>query len=137
MVAKGSEPPQFPIIATDRFAIKTIDDYRRLCLAHGLREQADQVLLAIEEFSEWTKLNPELVKLPDHKHVPTVEPRPGFDTFADAIARLRRMPALMVRNPQQFAEMLENLATAQGFEPESPDDDDESVLRPGELRTWM
>src|SRR3954454_2364123 len=94
MVERATEPPVFCIRGTDRFAIKAMDDYRRQCLAHGLREQADEVLRAIEEMSEWQYANRARVHLPDHKHVPQseMEPRPGFETWFDAIRRLRRLP---------------------------------------------
>ena len=111
MVAKGSEPPEFPLKATDRLAIKAIDDYRRQLLAHGLRSQAEEVLKAIEEFSQWQAANWGQVKLPDHTHVPQSDtvPRTGFVTWDDAIRRLRLIPANAT--PMRAAEMLMNLAT--------------------------
>lgn len=66
--------PVFVIKAKDRLAIDAIIDYRGLCTAHGLDEQAGQVQLAIDEIAVWQDSNRHLVQLPDHQHVPVSAP---------------------------------------------------------------
>jgi hypothetical protein len=65
-----TDGPQFVIKATDKFALYIISAYRRFCMAHGMHEQAAEVAKAIDEIALWQKENPELVHLPDHRHVP-------------------------------------------------------------------
>jgi hypothetical protein len=63
--------PVFVLKGKDALAPFVIADYRRECERHGLTEQATQVLLALREMNAWQARHPELVKLPDHPHVPT------------------------------------------------------------------
>jgi hypothetical protein len=71
---KIDDMPVFVIKAKDRLAIDAIIDYRGLCTAHGLDEQAEQVQLAIDEIAVWQDANRHLVQLPDHPHVPASAP---------------------------------------------------------------
>ena len=65
--------PVFPLKGKDALAPGTVDYYRRECNRHGLHEQAAQVELAFREMAAWQRRNPDLVKLPDHDHVPARE----------------------------------------------------------------
>jgi hypothetical protein len=65
--------PVFVLKAKDALAVWPIEDYRRECVRHGLIDQAEQVQLAIDEIKAWQAAHWDLVKLPDHKHVPVGE----------------------------------------------------------------
>ena len=71
----GDPMPVFTIKAQDRLAVSTVHAYQKLCMAYGLREQATEVGKALAEFLDWRRRHPDLVKLPDHVHVP-VDPHP-------------------------------------------------------------
>lgn len=81
----GSSPqdpmPVFVLKGKDALAPGTIAYYGRECgKHHGLHEQAEQVELAYQEMAGWQRRNPDLVALPDHKHVPVTAsdcPQPG------------------------------------------------------------
>ncbi len=62
--------PVFVIKGKDRLAPAAIEAYRTLCEDHGLTHQATQVDVAHDEVAGWQERNPDLVKLPDHDHVP-------------------------------------------------------------------
>lgn len=67
----GGDPmPVFVIKGKDLLAPDAIAAYQNACVARGLNEQAQQVWLALREVAGWQSRNPELVKLPDHQHVP-------------------------------------------------------------------
>jgi hypothetical protein len=68
-----SKMPEFTIKAKDEFAISTLIAYREECINFRLEDQAKEVQLAIEEMIDWRSDNPELVKYPDHKHIPAGE----------------------------------------------------------------
>lgn len=69
------EPPMpvFPILAKDLLAVDAVAAYQALCLKHGRAEQAAQVQLALDEMDAWQAAHPDLVKWPDHDHVPAAE----------------------------------------------------------------
>lgn len=62
--------PVFVIKGKDRLAPAAVDAYFTLCLAQGLPEQAAEVADAAREIREWQDRNPDLVKTPNHPHVP-------------------------------------------------------------------
>lgn len=62
--------PVFVVKGKDRLAPSAVDAYFTLCLAQGLGTQAAEVADAAREIREWQSRHPELVKIPDHKHVP-------------------------------------------------------------------
>lgn len=62
--------PVFTIKAQDLLADDTIRAYFDLCVAAGLRSQADEVLAARTEIREWQTRNRDRMKLPDHHHRP-------------------------------------------------------------------
>lgn len=65
----GTGRPRFIIQATDAFAIPTIRAHMRLCWEKKLFEQVDEETLALAEIIQWQRSHPDLVRLPDHKHV--------------------------------------------------------------------
>jgi hypothetical protein len=65
-----SDMPVFVVKAKDRLALATLIEYHRLCIGHGLIEQACEVSKAMLEIHNWQRLNPQTVKMPDHKHEP-------------------------------------------------------------------
>jgi hypothetical protein len=64
--------PVFVIKAKDGLAPRAVNAYLDLCEDGGLGAQAAQVALALDEIVEWRCRHPDLVKTPDHKHVPAV-----------------------------------------------------------------
>jgi len=62
--------PVFTIQAKHRLAVRAVRAYRDFCLDAGLTAQAAQVQRAIDEMREWRHQNKELIKDPDHEHVP-------------------------------------------------------------------
>ncbi len=62
--------PVFVIKGKDRLAPGVVNAYRSLCTLNGLDEQATQVDLARQEIIDWQQRHPDLVKTPDHPHVP-------------------------------------------------------------------
>lgn len=62
--------PVFPLLAKDDLAPRIVLAYATSCWANGLREQAAQVELAIDEIGAWRRRHPDLCHLPDHEHVP-------------------------------------------------------------------
>lgn len=62
--------PVFVIKAKDALASQAVLAYRALCQEFGLREQAHEVGLAFQEMLNWRERNRELIKNPDHKHIP-------------------------------------------------------------------
>lgn len=62
--------PVFTIKAKDAFAIPMLKKYHEMCRDFGLYDQADEVTDAINEIWKWREENADLVKLPNHKHVP-------------------------------------------------------------------
>jgi len=71
--------PVFVIKAKDLLAMRAIEYYRRLCDQHGLCAQADEVYEALNEIAGWRQRHNDLVKLPDHKHVPVGETKAARD----------------------------------------------------------
>jgi hypothetical protein len=70
-VAPTEDPmPVFVIKGKDALAPDTVQAYFTLCLAQGLTRQAAEVADAAREIREWQARNPDLVKTPDHPHVP-------------------------------------------------------------------
>ena len=66
-----SDPmPVFTIKAKDELAHEAVRAYRRLCVEHGLTDQAREVGKAMQEMRLWRERNPDLLQLPDHAHVP-------------------------------------------------------------------
>ncbi len=85
--------PVFTIKAKDRLAIHAIEAYQRLCQNLGLEGQAAEVAKAIREMVLWRRRNPELVQMPDHRHVPAGQATADWPTSADVATireRLRR-----------------------------------------------
>lgn len=62
--------PVFVIKGKDRLAPQAVNAYHALCRHFGLHDQAEQVLRARDEIDAWQERHPDLVKLPDHPHVP-------------------------------------------------------------------
>lgn len=62
--------PRFVIHGKDKLAFAAVRAYQVLCYESGLGAQADQVWFALREIEEWQQHHPDLVKLPDHQHVP-------------------------------------------------------------------
>lgn len=65
--------PVFTIQGTDQLAPDAVAAYQNLCVQAGLSDQANQVWLALGEIARWQSRHPDLVKLPDHKHVPVTD----------------------------------------------------------------
>lgn len=63
--------PRFTLLAKDDVAPHAITAYIRGCRLVGLADQADQVKLALDEFTQWREVNEDLCGMPDHPHVPT------------------------------------------------------------------
>jgi hypothetical protein len=68
----GKEPT-FTIRARDDLIVATLTKYAFLCENEGLVDQAAEVDKALEEIIHWRATNPELCKLPNHKHIPVKE----------------------------------------------------------------
>lgn len=67
----GDDPmPAFVIKGKDQLAPHAVLAYARLCHQAGLNDQAEQVMDAEQEITDWQERHPELVKEPDHQHVP-------------------------------------------------------------------
>jgi hypothetical protein len=67
---KIDDMPVFVIKAKDALALQAVIAYRDLCDGHGLREQAAQVQLALVEMAGWRAEHEDLIKMPDHPHLP-------------------------------------------------------------------
>jgi len=65
--------PVFVLKAKDVIAPGIVAAYARECTRYGLHDQAVQVELAYQEMAAWQARNFELVKMPDHEHVPARE----------------------------------------------------------------
>lgn len=83
--------PVFAIKARDNLAVDAVRYYRELCYQYGLREQGDQVDLALREIQTWRVNHPDECKWPDHAHVRAGEPGSGSEAplrrAGDALAR--------------------------------------------------
>jgi hypothetical protein len=67
----GGDPmPVFVIQGKDQLAQEAIAAYGDLCVAADLPDQASEVEAALAEVNDWQRRHPDLVKLPDHEHVP-------------------------------------------------------------------
>jgi hypothetical protein len=62
--------PVFVIKAKDQLAVLAVEAYEDLCIEAGLHDQAAEVRKAKTEIELWQEANPQLVKQPDHTHVP-------------------------------------------------------------------
>lgn len=62
--------PTFTIKGKDILALPVIKNYMQMCIVLRLHDQANEVRDAIREIHEWQDANRDLVKVPDHKHVP-------------------------------------------------------------------
>jgi hypothetical protein len=60
----------FTIKGKDALAPGAVNAYRSACILNGLDAQAEQVDRARQEIADWQSRHPDLVKLPDHQHVP-------------------------------------------------------------------
>jgi len=65
--------PVFAIKGKDKLAPDAIAAYAQLCLEAGLTEQWAEVEAAHSEVVVWQDRHPDLVKTPDHKHVPATQ----------------------------------------------------------------
>jgi hypothetical protein len=65
--------PVFVIKGKDKFALRLLITHRDLCIANGLIKQSLEDQKAIDELVDWQDENPELMKFPDHKHIPVGE----------------------------------------------------------------
>ena len=65
--------PVFVIKGKDALAVAAINAYQRLCERRELHWQADEVGKAAREIELWQERHPDLVKLPDHAHVPAAD----------------------------------------------------------------
>ena len=72
-MTEPSDLPVFVIKAKDALAVLALRGYQRECQEHGLANQAVEVEKAIGEIHEWQRDNIDLIKLPDHAHVPRRE----------------------------------------------------------------
>jgi len=79
--------PVFVIKAKDVLAVAAVEAYRILCRHSWNFAQAAQVQLALDEIQAWQDRNPDLVKAPDHRHVPaaTTADEPPTRTLTDDI----------------------------------------------------
>lgn len=68
--AEEDPMPVFVIKGKDRLAPDAVNAYYALCLAQGLSGQAAEVADAAREIRDWQARRPDLVKTPDHPHVP-------------------------------------------------------------------
>lgn len=66
----GDPMPVFVLKGKDALTPYVIEAYRERCVDEELYDQAHEVALALAEVEAWQRRHPELVKLPDHKHVP-------------------------------------------------------------------
>ena len=62
--------PVFVLKAKDKIAPLIVARYAEACLARGWDDQAAEVERALDEINEWRERHFDLVKAPDHKHVP-------------------------------------------------------------------
>jgi hypothetical protein len=67
---RGTEPPVFPLKATDALAYPVIVSYSRMCRDFGCEDHAHEVAKAAEEFRLWQVVNSRSTHLPNHHHVP-------------------------------------------------------------------
>lgn len=75
----GDDPmPVFVIKGKDRLAPDAVHGYFTLCLSNGLPAQAAEVADAEREICGWQDRHPELVKTPDHEHVPVTSTPDGL-----------------------------------------------------------
>jgi hypothetical protein len=89
--------PVFSIKGTDHLAVKAIIAYRRLCILHGLDNQAYEVARAAGEMGRWQQRNPAQVNWPSHQHVPASRgPEFTTRTAAEAACRVLGYPTTMV-----------------------------------------
>ncbi len=65
--------PVFVLKAQDRLAIKAVNAYQDACETAGRLDQARQVMRAADEIVAWQERHQDLVKFPDHEHVPVGE----------------------------------------------------------------
>lgn len=68
-----SEMPVFVLKAKDNFTPVLIAMHAELCRENGLEDQYKEDSKALAEIHKWRRMNPELCKMPDHKHVPVEE----------------------------------------------------------------
>jgi hypothetical protein len=68
--AEEDPMPVFVIKGKDQLAPGAVNAYHALCRRRGLHDQAEEVLRARDEIDAWQGRHPDLVKLPDHPHVP-------------------------------------------------------------------
>lgn len=68
--------PVFVIKAKDALAPEAVAAYRDLCTKYGLHLQAEQVQLALDEMEAWQAAHDDLLRLPDHQHVPATADEP-------------------------------------------------------------
>lgn len=61
--------PTFQLLAKDDLSPQTLSAYADLCQEAGLEDQAAEVVKALAEFVEWRDRNPDVLKMPDHRHV--------------------------------------------------------------------
>ncbi len=67
----GDDPmPVVVIKGKDRLAPGAVAAYGDLCAAEHLVHQSGQVDAALAEIRAWQRRHPDLVKTPDHEHVP-------------------------------------------------------------------
>jgi hypothetical protein len=66
--------PVFTIQGKDVLAVLAVEAYEDLCIENGWHEQAAEVRKAKTEIQLWQENNPDLVKRPDHPHVPVSHP---------------------------------------------------------------
>lgn len=62
--------PVFTIRARDLLAYDVVYFYGLQCRWKSLHHQAEQVRRALDEIAAWQRRHPDLIKAPDHDHVP-------------------------------------------------------------------
>lgn len=67
--------PVFVIKAKDKIAPLIVAQYAEACRARGWDDQAAEVDKALDEINEWRDRHRDLVKVPEHKHVPAAQDR--------------------------------------------------------------
>lgn len=70
MADPGDPMPEFVIKGKDLLALPALRAYRKACERAGIPEQAREVGKAYEEIAAWQSRHPDVVRLPDHRHVP-------------------------------------------------------------------
>jgi len=73
--ATNDPMPVFVIKAKDALAPEAVAAYLALCRGYGLGDQAVEVEKALTEIEGWQARNEDLLKLPDHKHIPVGGPQ--------------------------------------------------------------